>query len=213
MVHIVEQGLESENSAIQAASRRVRRRLEARERILDAAERLFGRKGYEAATVAEIAEAADLAKNTLFSHFPTKVALLRVLTERSLLEVFRDVGDLMKRDLPFAKKIVALFEETAEGTLRLTPRERELQATMVSVAMSRSAASIETRFHRVFRRFIEEGRDAGELREDLSLDTITIIVFGVWDRLFTAALVVDDYPLRERASEAARFLAESLCDP
>ncbi|HIG72177.1 MAG TPA: TetR/AcrR family transcriptional regulator, partial [Myxococcales bacterium] len=58
-------------------SRRERRRLEIRDRIVETAFMLFETDGYEATTVTEIAARADIAYGTLFQHFPSKLDLLR----------------------------------------------------------------------------------------------------------------------------------------
>jgi len=51
------------------------------ERILEAAEELFGDKGFEATTVADIARDAGYAVGTVYSRFKDKEALLHVLQE------------------------------------------------------------------------------------------------------------------------------------
>ena len=56
--------------------RRERRKAETRRSLAAAAERLFLAHGYDAVTVAEIAEAADVAVSTLFAYFPAKESLL-----------------------------------------------------------------------------------------------------------------------------------------
>jgi AcrR family transcriptional regulator len=55
-----------------------------RERILDAAIDLFGRKGYSATSVGEIEEAAGLVPRSggLYKHFPSKRALLDAAVQR-----------------------------------------------------------------------------------------------------------------------------------
>lgn len=56
--------------------RRERKKLETRRRIFRVAFDLFATKGFEETTVEEIAEAADVAKGTVFNYFPNKRALL-----------------------------------------------------------------------------------------------------------------------------------------
>ncbi|MEU7830828.1 MULTISPECIES: helix-turn-helix domain-containing protein [unclassified Nonomuraea] len=57
-------------------TRHERRRIQTRERIADTALTLFSERGYDAVTIAEIAEAADVAKQTVVNHFPAKEDLL-----------------------------------------------------------------------------------------------------------------------------------------
>src|SRR5262249_53255483 len=78
-------------------TRRERRRLEVRERILDTALELFEAQGYEATTVAEIVRRADIAYGTFFNHFPSKLHLLRELSDLALRDVFENLEEVRKQ--------------------------------------------------------------------------------------------------------------------
>lgn len=54
------------------------------QQILDAALAEFSRRGYTAARMEDIAQAAQLSKGGLYAHFPSKEALLQTLLERLL---------------------------------------------------------------------------------------------------------------------------------
>ena len=56
--------------------RRERKKRLTAERIALAAGALFGRRGYEAVSVVEIAEAADVSEQTVYNHFATKEDLV-----------------------------------------------------------------------------------------------------------------------------------------
>ncbi len=73
------------------AQRRKRERAERRDRILDAAQLVFWREGFEAAKMGAIAEAAQLGKGTLYLYFRDKDHLALGLATRhqqQLLERF-----------------------------------------------------------------------------------------------------------------------------
>ncbi len=65
----------------QTAKRRARRARQRREEILQAAARVFARKGYEKATTREIAEEADIAEGTIYNYFDSKEQLVLALAE------------------------------------------------------------------------------------------------------------------------------------
>lgn len=54
--------------------------------VLDAALKLFSRRGYRATTVREIAEAAHVSTGNLYHHFPDKEAIFR-----TLLDEYREI--------------------------------------------------------------------------------------------------------------------------
>ena len=58
-----------------------------RERILEAAEELFAKRGYSGVGMSVIAETVGLGKSTLFHHFRTKEQLYAASVERVLREV------------------------------------------------------------------------------------------------------------------------------
>jgi AcrR family transcriptional regulator len=53
-----------------------------KQQILDAALKLFSRKGYGATSVRDIAEEADLSKGNVYHHFPDKETIFRALLDR-----------------------------------------------------------------------------------------------------------------------------------
>jgi len=55
---------------------RERKKQRTREQIVKAAMRLFAERGYHATTIADIAEAAEIAPRTFFAYFPSKEAVV-----------------------------------------------------------------------------------------------------------------------------------------
>ena len=62
-----------------------------RTRILQAALRLFARKGYDGTTTRDLASAANVAEGTLFRHFANKKAILIELATLGWVEILTDL--------------------------------------------------------------------------------------------------------------------------
>jgi AcrR family transcriptional regulator len=75
-----------------------KQRADRRRDLMDAATRLFIRRGISDTTVAEIAEAAHVAKGTFYLYFDSKEHLLATLRERF-------VDEMMAHALPFIERI------------------------------------------------------------------------------------------------------------
>jgi AcrR family transcriptional regulator len=79
------------NRAATAATAPDRRRLprgEREERMLDAGERIFGRRGFRAASMEEIADASGITKALLYQYFGSKEGLYETCVERARARLF-----------------------------------------------------------------------------------------------------------------------------
>src|SRR3954452_24903721 len=91
---------------------RERKKERTRQLIAQAARRLFGERGFEDVTVAEVARAADVSEATVFNYFPTKEDLFY-----SGLEAFEEELLSAIRDRPRGESALAAF-----GRFVTTPR-------------------------------------------------------------------------------------------
>lgn len=60
-------------------------------RILQAAQRLFARRGYDGTTTRDLAQAAGVAEGTLFRHFENKKAILVEVATQGWIEILTDL--------------------------------------------------------------------------------------------------------------------------
>jgi AcrR family transcriptional regulator len=81
-----------------------------RHHILEAAERVFAERGYEAAKVAEIAGDCALSMGTIYAIFPGKAELYAALLEDRGQELLRLARDGAARDLPPRRALLALAD-------------------------------------------------------------------------------------------------------
>ena len=133
-----------------------------RDAILDAAEALFLEHPDRMASVAEVAEAAGLAKGTVYLYFPSKEEMLLALHERHVAAFFDELTARLERTEPVDYETVWTIARRhiveGRGYLDLTsrcfglmdreiPLERALQFKMeVGQMLARAGAGLERHF-------------------------------------------------------------------
>lgn len=86
-------------------SRRERKKIETRQKILDAALKLMTARSYDEVKVDDICEEADIALATFFAYFPTKSALITAFNERVFAKLS---AQLQSYDVPAPEKLELL---------------------------------------------------------------------------------------------------------
>lgn len=145
-----------------------RRRVATRQRIVEVAVELFESQGFDATTVDQITEAADIGKGTFFTHFPTKEGVFSFLSEH-VLEMMLGADD---PSLPADEQVRASFAAAAEWF-----GDNEVIARMMVLARLRSvgkvAASAERgRLFEFFAECAQRGVVSGQWR-DVPVQQIT----------------------------------------
>jgi len=107
---------------VRARATREEEKLERRNEILAAAERLFSERPDGLASMDELAEAAGVAKGTLYLYFPSKEEVLVELHERYMNEFFDRLRDALAAQAAFTiDDLLALTrDEILEHPVRLS---------------------------------------------------------------------------------------------
>lgn len=157
-------------------SRRERKKLETRLRILEAALTLMAEKGYDAVKVEDICARADVANATFFAHFPTKSALIAAFNE-DLTERLRE--RLEGYALPAIERLellraLILDEWTARADLlRAIVADAVAQDT---AAFAESSASLVA----LVAQIVREGQASGQLATEFDSRLVAQCLVGAW---------------------------------
>src|SRR5689334_8542457 len=181
------------NSALQVPSRSERRKARTAGAILDAAERHFLERGFEAAKVEEIAEEADVAVGSVYNHFTSKEGLYAPVLDRALdlFDTYMDDGP--KPEGPALEQLLetagrfARFGRERPGHLRLIARPQPPVPERLTKTLAdherRTAALIEAAVRR------------GEARP-LDSRKAAAFLWSAWTGVLTLGRHRDDKELR-----------------
>ena len=79
------------------ADQRIEKGRATRDRLIEAGRDAFGERGYDATSIAEILDAAGVAKGALYHHFDTKAALFDAVLDRVVQEIAEAAADRARR--------------------------------------------------------------------------------------------------------------------
>jgi AcrR family transcriptional regulator len=188
---------------------RAERAAATRHAVLQAARELFTEQGYAATGVAQIAERAGVAVDTVYAAAGRKPALLRELVETSL-SGSDDVVPAEQREYvhrvraaPTAREKLAVYAAAVAGIgTRMAPVHRALaEGAVRDPALAALRAEIDERRARNMRLLAADLRATGELRADLPDDEVADIIWSMNAAEYHALLV------GQRGWSAERFAA------
>jgi len=153
--------------------------------LLDAAVRVFARKGYHAARVGDIAEEAGVAYGLLYHYFKSKEDVLRSVfreTWRALIATIQSVEE--SDDSPREQ-----LRKVAEILLRSWKRDPDLVRVLVlEVTRSQHLAEEMDEIAESFaaiQQIVERGQADGSIRPDLDARLASYVFYGAIDELLT----------------------------
>jgi AcrR family transcriptional regulator len=189
-----------------------------RRRLLEEAVRLFGRRGYEGASLDAVATAAGVRKQTLLYYFPTKEALLEACVEEAsarvtarLTTALEDEQDPSRKGEAVIHAVFSLAEEWPEFPQFIREASR-----LGPQIVQRFAATLEPLRLRALT-FLSRGMAEGLIRRQdpaLLLFTLyTAVVGSLTEAGVLRAVVGEDrgrLALRRREREVVRFVRNAL---
>ena len=191
-------------------SRRERKKRETRRRLMETALRLFREHGYDATTVEEITEAADVAKGTFFNYFETKDTVLPALAELRLQRLEESL--LPEHGAPASPvaRIKLALRLVAEDSLSDPALTRRLFAAGMRHQGMRPVHAL----MKLLSEQVRQAQAAGEISADLD----PIHVGGMLRALFFQQVIVYHHgyrpaPLPETLDTMVNLLLDGIAGP
>jgi AcrR family transcriptional regulator len=158
---------------------------ETRRRILDAAVRVFARRGFHTSRVGDIAEEAGVAHGLLYHYFASKDEVLETVFQENWGELLERFAAVEASDEPADEKLLGLVKIL----LRTWRNDPDLVTVMVrevgrSAHLSAQVDDIGRGFE-VIQRVIEQGQAEGVFRAELDPRLASWVVYGGLEEILT----------------------------
>ena len=157
-------------------SRRDRKRLQMLAHLVGTALRLFEALGYDAVTMEQIAGEADVAKRTLYNHFPTKEALLAHWIHAQLAADLERLQADIDRCPTFLSRVSCLLDASA----RWCERHRSYMLPYLRFRFMSAGRDAPVDIADIYASLIEAGQQSGELRTDLAARHLAVLLHHLY---------------------------------
>ena len=153
--------------------------------LLEAAVRVFARRGFHAARVGDIAEEAGVAHGLLYHYFSSKEEVLETIFRETWADLLAAVRDVEESGEPAQEQL----RQVAAILLRSWRRDPDLVRVLVrgvarSSELDRHVGNVGDAFAAI-ERIVRRGQEAGELRPELDARLTSVIFYGAIEELLT----------------------------
>lgn len=155
-----------------------------RAQLLAISAELFARRGYSQTTVRDIADEAGILSGSLYHHFDSKEAMLHEILQEFMGNLLAGFVECVERGGSPRESLDGLVR-SAFATIHASPHAVALyqneSAVLASLPNFRFVSDTSTRVEAVWVRVLEEGRQAGDFRDDLDVNLVyRFIRDAVW---------------------------------
>lgn len=186
--------------------------------IIQAAARLFARKGFSGTVMSEVAEQAGIGKGTIYEYFSSKEDLFFAVFEWFTGEIG---AAAMVRISALRGSTSDRLRALSESLMGSWGEIRELFSLVFEFWAASASSQMRERFMQAFRQsydefrlivssLIEEGIERGEFHSDVDSRSVASALVGTWDALYLQAWFEEEFDLVTTARDFLEVVIKGL---
>lgn len=155
------------------------------DRIIASAVELFGEQGFDATTVQQVVDRAEVTKGALYHYFDSKHDLLYEIYHALIGTQTVDLEEIVARGLSASDTLRAILLNVVHSTIERLPEAKVFFREAHKLDADRHAAfrADRRRYHQGFLEVVERGQASGEFADTVPPDTVVQIAMGVVNQL------------------------------
>jgi TetR/AcrR family acrAB operon transcriptional repressor len=185
-----------------------------RQALLQAAELVFGKKGYAATRLSDIADEANVTRGAIYHHFSNKKELFICLNQERVSPYLTMLDHILSSEGAPNQKIARLMKETVQRALKdirfLTKQRFEFLRDMETNDADSIRDFLKKRtatYRNSVQSLIREGQRTGDIRPDIDSELVVLNIEAYIKGLLAMIMVGDDRKFIKKHTEA---LVETL---
>jgi TetR/AcrR family transcriptional regulator, cholesterol catabolism regulator len=149
--------------------------------IITVAARLFKEKGYRATTLEDIAAAVGMLKGSLYYYIQSKEELLYIVVREPVRQIYNQLEEIVHSHAPTKIRIAQAFA----NHLRLFHQHYPHMAVYLHdyhhlmQKLQKDVIETPKHYQRLWATLLQQGIDAGELRNDLDVQVTVYAILGM----------------------------------
>ncbi len=155
---------------------------EKRRKILDVAVNEFANEGFDNANINTIAKKAEVSVGSLYKYFDTKADLFLMSVNYGISVLDSVIESIVSSDEDVLVKLEKLIRSDIEFSRRskvLIKLYNEVTSESNSLLVEKIAADIEAKTCAAYKKTIEDGQKAGEIRQDIDPGIAAFLVDNI----------------------------------
>lgn len=174
-----QESVTEQNPAIPSRAARGRPARYTREGLLDLVVGVFNERGYEGASMEDLAKASGFTKSTFYHHVSGKEELLRMAVGRALDALSAALDDTVERGGRPVEQLEDAVRRTTEVLLAELPYVTLLLRVRGNTEIEREALARRRVFDARLATLVAAAVDAGEIRDDIDPKLVSRLLFGM----------------------------------
>lgn len=185
------------------------------ERIIASAVALFAEQGFDATTVQQVVDRAEVTKGALYHYFDAKDDLLYEIYHQLIGVQTTDLEEIAARGLGASETVRAILVNVVRSTIERLPEAAVFFREAHKLDAERMAAfrADRRRYHDSFRQVIADAQASGEFATTAPPDTVVQIAMGVVNQLPVWYRPSGSKTAEQLGDEIADFVLAALRPP
>ena len=166
-----------------------------KDQIIEAPARVFAKKGYAGAAVADIAVEAEIGKATIYAYFDSKEDLFFAVFEwfmqqtgaAAKVSISHLGGSASQRLEALSDSIMGMWDEIKDAFILTIEFWAASSSSQMRVRFKDAFRRLYEEFRAIVVSLIRDGIERGEFRSDVNAESVAAALVGTWDALFLQA--------------------------